>query len=63
MAEVYADNYGFYKTAGSDNHHFEYQKNVVKRFSGMESETPLVDEYDFIERVKKGQMNIFTIEF
>ena len=63
MADVYADNYGFYKTAGSDNHNSERQKDVIKRFSGMECETPIVDEYDFIERVKSGQMNIFTLEF
>ena len=60
MADIYAENYGFYKTAGTDNHCSAYQKELFKRLAGMECETPLKDEHDFIERVKNGEMKIFT---
>lgn len=58
MAEIYAEKYGFYRTAGSDNHEGADQR----RLAGMESETPLRDVADFIERVKAGSMHIFTID-
>ena len=58
MADIFADSYGFPKTAGTDNH----ISSRLSRLSGMESETPLIDEKDFIERVKNGEMKLFTIE-
>lgn len=60
MAEIYAENYGLLKTAGSDNHDWAEQLQYCKRLAGMECETPLVDEQDFINRVKRGEMKIFT---
>lgn len=57
MAEHYVS-YGLCRTAGSDNHSGAKQK----RLAGMESETPLRDVADFIERVKAGTMRIFTID-
>ena len=57
MADIFADAYRFCKTAGSDNH----ISSKLWRLSGMESETPLIDENDFIQRVKNGEMNLFTI--
>lgn len=57
MADAYADAYGLFKIAGSDNH----TGNKKKRLAGMECDTPLADEADFIERVKNGNMKIFTL--
>lgn len=57
MALLYADRYGFAKTAGSDNHRAEGQAKLA----GMECETPLIDEEDFVRRVKAGTMHLFTI--
>ena len=56
MAKQYADNYGFFYFAGSDNH----VGGAQKKFAGMESETPIIDEYDFIERVRESKMQIFA---
>lgn len=58
MADLYADNYGFFKTAGSDNH----KAGGLKHLAGMSCETPLKDEADFIRRVKNGKMSIFTLD-
>ena len=58
MADAFANAYGFVKTAGTDNH----VSSKLKRLAGMESDTPLVDEADFISRVRNSEMNIFTIE-
>lgn len=58
MADIFADAYGFVKTAGSDNHTASKQTHLA----GMESETPLVDEADFIRRVRNGEMKIFTLD-
>ena len=44
--------------AGSDNHSGAAQK----RLGGMRSDTPLKDETDFIERVRKGVMETFSLE-
>lgn len=57
MASLYAENYGLLTFAGSDNHSAERQG----RLAGMCSQTPIVDEQDFINRVKKGEMKIFTL--
>ena len=57
MADLYADNYGFFKTAGSDNHSAGGQKHLA----GMSCETPIKDEIDFINKIKNGEMSIFEI--
>lgn len=57
MAEHYAREYGLLRTAGSDNHHGARQTKLA----GMESETPLQSEQDFIDRLKKGDLKIFTL--
>ena len=58
MAGHYANNYSLLKTAGTDNH----VAGKIKRLAGMESNTPLVDEQDFIKRVRNSEMNIFTFD-
>lgn len=58
MAKQYAENYDLLTFAGSDNHSAHHQKKLA----GMCSATPISDEQDFINRVKNGQMEIFTIE-
>lgn len=54
---LYAENCGFIMTAGSDNHCGKVQKLL----SGMEFETPLSDEHDYVERLKRGEGRIFTV--
>ncbi len=58
MAAHYAKSYGLLEFAGSDNHVGAAQK----RFAGMMSDTPIVDELDFVERVKKGELKTFFFE-
>ena len=58
MADIFADAYGFVKTAGSDNH----IASRLTHLAGMESDTPLGDEADFIRRVRNGEMKIFTLD-
>ena len=58
MADIFADAYGFVKTAGTDNHIC----SRITHLAGMESETPLIDEADFISRVRNGEMKLFTLD-
>lgn len=58
MADMYADSYGFLKTAGSDNH---IGRNA-KRLAGVEAEKPIVSEKDFIQKLKNKELRIFTVE-
>ena len=58
MADIYADAYGFVKTAGTDNH----IGSRITHLAGMESDTPLTDETDFIRRIRNGEMEIFTLD-
>ena len=58
MAELYAEHYGLIRFAGSDNH--RGAKKPV--FAGMESDTPILDELDFVKRVKAGEMRLFREE-
>ena len=58
MADIYADAYGFVKTAGTDNH----ISSKITHLAGMESDTPLVDENDFIRRVRNSEMKLFTLD-
>ncbi len=57
MAEEYAQNYGLLPFAGTDNHSGEKQKT----FGGMCSDTPIVDEADFVRRIKNREMSIFRL--
>lgn len=58
MAKQYAENYGLLPFAGSDNHSGERQRVL----GGMQTETPLIDERDFIERVRNRQATPFRRE-
>ncbi len=57
MAKIYAKNYGLLEFAGSDNH----CAGEHKFLAGMCSETPVLDEQDFVERVIGGKMSVFTL--
>lgn len=57
MAKIYAENYGLLKFAGSDNHRGSQHKSLA----GMCSKTPILDEQDFVKRVKGGEMSLFTL--
>lgn len=58
MARQYAENYHLLPFAGSDNH----RGGKTQKLAGMQSETPLRDEWDFVARVKNGEMQIFTLD-
>ena len=58
MANLYAEEYGHLKTAGSDNHWGEN----AKRLAGLECAEPVENEADFIKKLREGKMNIFTVE-
>ena len=58
MAEHYANNYDLIHFAGTDNH----TAGKRKTFGGMESETPIADEQDFIRQVFSGEMKPFRLE-
>lgn len=56
MAAQYAKNYGLLPFAGTDNH----RGGAQTCFGGMQADTPLVDEADFVRRVKNGEMTPFS---
>lgn len=56
MAELYAKSYELIPFAGSDNH----IAGNIPRLGGMQSDTPIVDEKDFVLRVKNGEITPFT---
>lgn len=58
MARIYADAYELVHFAGSDNH----RADGAPRLAGMESDTPIADEQDFIRRVLDGRMKPFVME-
>ena len=58
MAMHYAKNYGLIEFAGSDNH----CGKMNRKFAGMCSEVPIFNEKEFIEFVKSGKMNVFSME-
>lgn len=58
MANIYAEEYGHLKTAGSDNH----WASGAKRLAGLECEEAVEDVADFIKKLREGKMKIFTIE-
>ena len=55
MAEHYAQSYSLIPFAGTDNH----KASGKTQLGGMQSETPIVDELDFVRRVKNGEMTPF----
>lgn len=55
MAELYADRYGLLHFAGTDNH----WAGNHETYGGMQSETPIQDEKDFVQRVLNGEMKIY----
>lgn len=57
MAEIYAENYDLLKVAGSDNHNGKKQKKLA----GLCFSDPLLNEQDFVGRVKNDEMEIFTL--
>lgn len=57
MAKHYAENYGLLAFAGSDNH--RAGRNPSAHYAGVQFETPILDEFDFINRVKEGKASIF----
>ena len=57
MADIYAKQYGLLSFAGTDNHSGASKSS----FAGMESETPVESELEFIEKVKAEKMKIFII--
>jgi hypothetical protein len=57
MAALYATHYGLLHFAGTDNHTARR-----KKLAGMCSQEPILDEQDFVNKVKNGQMEIFTME-
>ena len=58
MAEFYANSYGLIPFAGSDNHRAHGQKKL----GGMRSTAPILDEADFVLRVKDREMTPFWRE-
>ncbi|MBQ7322796.1 MAG: histidinol-phosphatase [Clostridia bacterium] len=57
MAAVYTEAYDLLPFAGTDNHRAHQQT----KFAGMESETPVRDEADFVARVMAREMQVFTL--
>lgn len=57
MAEIYAEHYGLLPFAGSDNHIGQKQEKLA----GLCCEEPILNETDFIRKVRSGEMEIFTL--
>ena len=58
MAKLYAESYELLPFAGTDNHRAGEQSV----FAGLAFDTPLTDEWDFVQRVKAGQAQLFRWE-
>ncbi len=58
MAQLYATHYGLLGVAGSDNH--SGKRNL--RFAGIQTQTPIADEQDYIQRIKSRNVEIFTYQ-
>ncbi len=58
MAQIYAENYGFPTTGGTDNHVGEN----IKLLSGIMCDVPIECENDYIELVKNGKLKMFLHE-
>ena len=57
IAKIYAEHYELIEFAGSDNHTGKQQKKLA----GMCSKKAVIDEQDFICKIKNGEMCIFTM--
>jgi len=57
LARQYADNYGLLHFAGTDNHVADKRTYLA----GMESDTPIESERDFVCRVLGGKMQVFEV--
>lgn len=55
MAKLYAEKYNLIEFAGSDNH----VASRLDRLAGMESEVPIENELNFVEKVKNGKLKVF----
>ena len=55
LAEMYAKTYNLPEFAGSDNHGGELHPVL----SGMMSDTPITDEFDFMEKFRAGKLRVF----
>lgn len=58
IAEYYTKYYNLIPFAGSDNH-FAGNQTLL---GGMQSDTPIADEHDFVVRVKSGEIVPFRID-
>ena len=58
MAKIYAKQYGLIEFAGTDNHHVKEDKH---KLAGMECQRPILDEEDFVNAVKNGEMKPFVL--
>ncbi len=56
MAKMYAEKYGLLPFAGSDNHTGSRQTALA----GISATEPITDELDFIEKFKRGEIDIFS---
>jgi hypothetical protein len=54
MADMYAKYYGLPPFSGSDNHNAGAQRLL----GGMQSQSPITSEKDFIERYRKGELTL-----
>ena len=67
MADIYADKYGFLKTAGSDNHWgsniFEKlkEKGYRTEIAGMCSDTEINSVEDYVSAVRNGSLQVCLI--
>lgn len=57
MAKIYAEHYGLLKFAGSDNH----AGAKKQKLAGVSFLEPVSDETDFVEMIKSGKSEIFTL--
>ena len=55
--KAHPENYRLIEFAGTDNHKAAEQE----RLAGMCSDKPILDEQDFVQRVKNLQMKVFTM--
>lgn len=57
MAGIYAEEYGFLRVAGTDNH-----VGARPHYAGMESDEPLNSEADYGRFVREGKIRVFTAD-
>lgn len=58
MAELYAQNYGKLRTAGTDNHY----GGDIGRLAGIETDEPINSVEDMIRLLKEGKTRLFDIK-